>query len=54
MDEHLRNNQRKKDKQIIILGNMLDIKRKIVFKSCTFILYKILYFYDLCSLNTIF
>lgn len=45
MDEHLRNNQRKKDYQMMITGNIIDIKRKIVYKSCTgtCTLYKILY-----------
>lgn len=33
MDKHLRNNQRKKDYQMMITGNIIDIKRKIVYKS---------------------
>lgn len=43
MDEHFQNNQQKKDYQMMITGNIIDIKRKIVYKSCTCILYKILY-----------
>lgn len=33
MDEHFQNNQRKKDYQMMITGNIIDIKRKIVYKS---------------------
>lgn len=32
-NKHLRNNQRKKDYQMMITGNIIDIKRKIVYKS---------------------